>query len=65
MAVEIAANPEWSGVRFELQQECLELIYEEHVGIPTNCFGESSYFVQDVQLLDKPQIEMIQKGEPQ
>ena len=31
----------------------VRLIYEEHVGIPTNCFGESSYFVQDVQLLDK------------
>jgi hypothetical protein len=31
----------------------VRLIYEEHVGIPTNCFGESSYFVHDVQLLDK------------
>ena len=31
----------------------VRLIYEEHVGIPTSCFGESSYFVQDVQLLDK------------
>ena len=30
----------------------VRLIYEEHIGIPTNCFGESSYFVQDVQLLD-------------
>ena len=43
----------------------VRLIYEEHIGIPTNCFGESGYFVQDVQLLDKPQIEMIQKNEPQ
>lgn len=31
----------------------VRLIYEEHVGIPSSCFGESSYFVQDVQLLDK------------
>jgi hypothetical protein len=31
----------------------VRLIYEEHIGIPTNCFGESSYFVKDVQLLDK------------
>ena len=31
----------------------VRLIYEEHIGIPTNCFGESGYFVQDVQLLDK------------
>jgi hypothetical protein len=43
----------------------VRLIYEEHVGIPTSCFGESSYFVHDVQLLDNPKIEMIQKGEPQ
>ena len=39
----------------------VRLIYEEHIGIPTTCFGESSYFVQDVQLLDNPTIEMIQK----
>ncbi|HAF00141.1 MAG TPA: hypothetical protein DCO68_12000 [Methylophilaceae bacterium] len=31
----------------------VRLIYEQHIGIPTSCFGESSYFVQDVQLLDK------------
>ena len=31
----------------------VRLIYEEHIGIPTTCFGESGYFVQDVQLLDK------------
>ena len=31
----------------------VRLIYEEHIGVPTNCFGESGYFVQDVQLLDK------------
>ncbi|MFM9834995.1 MAG: hypothetical protein ACKVOA_02720 [Methylophilaceae bacterium] len=30
----------------------VRLIYEEHKGIPTSCFGESSYFVHDVQLLD-------------
>ena len=42
----------------------VRLIYEEHLGIPTSCFGETGYFVQDVQLLDKPQIEMINKTEP-
>ncbi|NOT14006.1 MAG: hypothetical protein HOP21_00245 [Methylotenera sp.] len=31
----------------------VRLIYEEHKGIPTSCFGETSYFVHDVQLLDK------------
>ena len=43
----------------------VRLIYEEHVGIPTSCFGETGFFVQDVQLLDTPKIEMIQKAEPQ
>jgi hypothetical protein len=31
----------------------VRLMYEEHVGIPTTCFGETSYFVHDVHLLDK------------
>ncbi|PKO47737.1 MAG: hypothetical protein CVU29_01190 [Betaproteobacteria bacterium HGW-Betaproteobacteria-22] len=33
--------------------ERVRLIYEEHKGVPTNCFGETGYFVHDVQLLDK------------
>ena len=43
----------------------VRLIYQEHVGIPTSCFGDTGFFVQDVQLLDNPKIEMIQKAEPQ
>jgi hypothetical protein len=43
----------------------VRLIYEEHKGIPTDCFGETGYFVHDVQLLDNPKVEMIQKSEPQ
>jgi hypothetical protein len=31
----------------------VRLIYEEHLGVPTTCFGETGYFVHDVQLLDK------------
>lgn len=31
----------------------VRLVYEEHKGIPTNCFGDTSYFVQEVHLLDK------------
>lgn len=30
----------------------VRLIYEEHIGIPTSCFGETGYFVHDVQALD-------------
>ncbi len=34
----------------------VRLVYEEHKGIPASCFGETSYFVHDVQLLDKQQF---------
>lgn len=43
----------------------VRLIYEEHLGVPSSCFAETNHYVTDVQLLDNPQIEMIQKGEPQ
>lgn len=43
----------------------VRLIYEEHLGVPSSCFAETSHYVTDVELLDNPQIEMIQKGEPQ
>ena len=29
------------------------LTYEEHKGIPSSCFGETSYFVQDIKVMDK------------
>lgn len=28
------------------------LYYEQHKGIPTNCFGESEYFAADVKVLE-------------
>lgn len=31
----------------------VRLIYEEHKGLPTNCWGETEYFVTDVKLIDK------------
>lgn len=30
----------------------VSLIYEEHLGIPTSCFGDTAYFVSDVRLVD-------------
>jgi hypothetical protein len=33
----------------------VRLIYEEHKGLPTNCFGDTNYFVTDVQPLGKEQ----------
>lgn len=29
----------------------VELIYEQHVGVPTSCFGETQYFVMGVRSL--------------
>lgn len=31
----------------------VKLVYEEHKGIPTSCFGETSYFVRDISVLEK------------
>ena len=30
----------------------VSLTYEQHVGIPTSCFGDTSYFVTDVRLVE-------------
>lgn len=30
----------------------ISLTYEQHIGIPTNCFGESEYFAVDARALD-------------
>ena len=27
------------------------LIYEQHIGVPTNCFGETEYYVTDVRVV--------------
>lgn len=31
----------------------ISVTYEEHIGIPTNCFGDTRYFVNKVTVLDK------------
>jgi len=31
----------------------VKLTYEEHKGIPSSCFGETSYFVKDISVLEK------------
>ena len=30
----------------------VKLVYQEHKGIPSSCFGESAYYVQDVLFLE-------------
>lgn len=35
--------------------ERVRLLYKEHKGVPSSCFGETSYYVDDVQALDDMQ----------
>lgn len=30
----------------------VSLVYEEHMGVPTSCFGDSAYFVTDVRQVE-------------
>jgi hypothetical protein len=29
------------------------LKYQQHIGLPTNCFGDTEYFVYDIVVLDE------------
>ncbi|MDO9204084.1 hypothetical protein [Methylotenera sp.] len=31
----------------------VRLVYEEHKGLPSSCFGDTAYFVTDISVLDK------------
>lgn len=31
----------------------VKLVYDEHKGIPSSCFGETAYFVNDLKVLEK------------
>ncbi len=30
----------------------VSIVYEEHLGLPTSCFGDTAYFVSDVRQVD-------------
>jgi len=30
----------------------VSLVYDEHVGVPTSCFGDTGYFVSDVKVVE-------------
>ena len=36
----------------------VRLTYEEHKGIPSTCFGETPYYVQNVQILEKDDFNL-------
>jgi hypothetical protein len=35
----------------------VSLHYEQHLGVPTSCFGETQYFVSDIRVVDVPDGE--------
>lgn len=47
-------DPAIAGRVNELLGKRLVLHYEEHRGIPTNCYGETNHFVTRVQAIDEP-----------
>jgi hypothetical protein len=38
----------------QLVGQRVALNYEQHKGLPTSCFGETEYFVNDIKLLPEP-----------
>jgi hypothetical protein len=36
------------------------LHYEEHLGLPTSCFGDTAYFVDDIRLVEEPALVLKQ-----
>ncbi len=43
----------------------VEIEYDQHVGVPTNCFAESEYFVKNIKSLPDVPEELMQKLPPQ
>ena len=35
----------------------VSLHYEQHIGVPTSCFGETQYYVSDVRVVEMPDAE--------
>jgi hypothetical protein len=35
----------------------VSLTYDQHIGVPTSCFGETQYFVDDIQAVDEAGLE--------
>lgn len=38
------------------------LHYEQHIGLPTSCFGETEYFVTDVKIIEETPAPLIVPG---
>ncbi|WP_018412777.1 hypothetical protein [Methyloversatilis thermotolerans] len=50
-------DPEVAKKLNESMGKRVSLHYEQHIGVPTSCFGETQYFVDDVRVVDVPDAE--------
>ncbi len=50
-------DPEVARKLNESMGQRVSLHYEQHIGVPTSCFGETQYFVSDVRVVDVPDTE--------
>jgi hypothetical protein len=40
----------------------VSLHYEQHIWLPTSCFGETEYFVTDAKIIDETPAPLIVPG---
>lgn len=50
-------DPEVARKLNESMGQRVSLHYEQHIGVPTSCFGETQYFVSEVRVVDLPDAE--------
>lgn len=50
-------DPEIAKLINETVGKRVRLTYEQHIGVPTSCFGETQYFVTDVQVVTEKLID--------
>jgi len=48
----------------KLMGKRVAVYYEEHIGLPTSCFGETPYFARGVKLVEDTQAPMIIQSVP-
>jgi hypothetical protein len=48
----------------KLMGKRVSLYYEEHIGLPTSCFGETGHFVRGIKLVEDAQAPMIIQSVP-
>jgi hypothetical protein len=42
----------------------VEIEYDQHVGVPTNCFAETEYYVKKIKAVPDIRDEILQKAQP-